>query len=220
MDAPFLDDKLEALLLQHCSRRQFTSKQKILNGGSHADTLLYFIRGIAKVVLVSPQGQEMIVTYLGPGEFTGEVGVFYPELPRSAWVVAHSDCEVCLISYSKFHELAAQHPNLLYALGKQLSKRLLKTTQRASDFAFQDVVGRIRSCLRELSRLATQAKCDGVTIYYTRQELAMMAGCTREMAGRALKLLDEAGLVRVHGKSIQVSKELMQQRTEGETNQA
>lgn len=209
MASPFLDDASEALLLLHCRRRKFQRKQMILHGGSQGDTLLYLIRGAAKVVVISAQGQEMIVTYLGPGEFAGEVGVFYPELPRSAWVVAHAECEVGTLPYNEFHELAAQHPQLLYALGKQLSVRLMKTTQRASDFAFHDVVGRIRRCLQELSHLATRAKCDGVTIYYTRQELALMAGCTREMAGRALKALEKAGLVRVHGKSIQVTGKLM-----------
>ncbi len=210
MASPFLDDALESLLLAHCHRRRFSSKEMILNGGGQADTLLYFIKGVAKVVLISPQGQEMIITYLGPGEFAGEVGIFCPEVPRSAWVVAHSDCEVAMIAHQEFHELAEQHPRLLYAMGRQLSVRLLKTTQRASDFAFHDVVGRIRRCLQELSHLAAKAKCDGVTIHYTRQELALMAGCTREMAGRALKVLEQAGLVRVHGKSIQVSRELMQ----------
>lgn len=217
MGSPFLDASLEALLLTHCRRRQFSRKEMILSGGSHADTLLYFIRGAAKVVLISPQGQEMIVTYLGPGEFAGEVSIFCPGLPRSAWVIAHSDCEVGLLPHAEFHDLAEQHPGLLYALGRQLSQRLLKTTQRASDFAFHDVVGRIRGCLQELSQLAARAKCDGVTIYYTRQELALMAGCTREMAGRALKTLEQAGLVRVHGKSIQVSKELLQPPVEAQS---
>lgn len=214
--ARFLDDRLEALLLANGSRRRFAAKEMILSGGSQADALLYFVRGVAKVALISAKGQEMTVTYLGAGEFAGEVGIFCPDLPRSAWIVAHSECEVGMIPYPRFHQLAGQHPELLYALGQQLSSRLLQTTQRASDFAFQDVVGRIRSCLRELSRLATQAKCDGVTIHYTRQELAMMAGCTREMAGRALKLLGEAGLVRVNGKSIQVSRELMEPSAEAE----
>ncbi|MEQ5801218.1 cyclic nucleotide-binding domain-containing protein [Halomonas sp. H10-9-1] len=216
MPSPYLDDALESLLLAHCHRRCFSRKERILNGGSQADTLLYFIKGVAKVALISPQGQEMIVTYLGPGEFAGEVGIFCPELPRSAWVVAHSDCEVGMLPHTEFHQLAEEHPKLLYALGRQLSVRLLKTTQRASDFAFHDVVGRIRRCLQELSQLAAKAKYDGVTIHYTRQELALMAGCTREMAGRALKVLEQGGLVRVHGKSIQVSRELMQQTADSE----
>ncbi|MDR9440414.1 MAG: cyclic nucleotide-binding domain-containing protein [Halomonas sp.] len=210
MNSPYLDADHEALLLHHCHQHPYQRKTVILNGGAQSDALLYLVKGVAKVMLINADGQEMIITYMGPGEFAGEMGVFCPEARRSAWVVAHSDCQVASLPYARFHTLAAAHPALLYALGQQLSVRLTKTTQRASDFAFHDVVGRIRRCLRELAHLAAKAKCDGVTIHYTRQELALMAGCTREMAGRALKALESNGLVQVQGRSIQVSGELMQ----------
>lgn len=209
MPSPFLSDALEQTLLARCHRRHYSSKKIILRGGDEADALLYLVKGVAKVAVINEQGQEMVVSYLGAGEFAGEIGIFYPQVTRSAWVVAHSECEVASISYDSFHQLASEHTELLYAQGRQLSLRLMKTTQRASDFAFHDVVGRIRRCLQELSRLATKAKYDGVTIHYTRQELAVMAGCTREMAGRALKALEQADLIRVHGKRIQVSDKLM-----------
>ncbi|WP_163649478.1 cyclic nucleotide-binding domain-containing protein [Modicisalibacter sp. 'Wilcox'] len=210
MSSPFMSDALEDTLLAHCHRRRVAAKEMILRGGDQADMLLYLLQGVAKVAVINEQGQEMVVNYLGSGEFAGEVGVFYPQSRRSAWVAAHTECEVASLSYTAFHELAATHPELLYALGRQLSLRLMKTTQRASDFAFRDVVGRIHRCLQELSQLASRARSDGVTIHYTRQELAMMAGCTREMAGRALKALEKSGLIRVHGKQIQVSNKLLE----------
>ena len=216
MASTFLDSASEHLLLAHCHRRQYQRKDVILHGGTPSDSLLYFVKGVAKVAIINGKGQEMIMTYLGPGEFAGEMGVFCPQVPRSAWVIAHTDCDIASLPYPVFHDLAAKHSHLLYAIGHQLSVRLIKTTQRTSDFAFRDVVGRIRECLRELSQLAAKAKHEGVTIHYTRQELALMAGCTREMAGRALKALEEAGLVRVHGKSIQVSNELMEKPEESE----
>jgi CRP/FNR family cyclic AMP-dependent transcriptional regulator len=45
---------------------------------------------------------------------------------------------------------------------------------------------------------------DGMQIKITRQELGKIAGCSREMAGRVLKALDENGLVSVSGKTIVV----------------
>ncbi len=210
MSSPFLSDALEDILLAHCHRRRVAAKEMILRGGDKADMLLYLLQGVAKVAVINKQGQEMVVNYLGSGEFAGEVGVFYPQSRRSAWVAAHTECEVASLSYASFQELAAKHPELLYALGRQLSLRLMKTTQRASDFAFRDVMGRIHRCLQELSQLSSRAKNEGVTIHYTRQELALMAGCTREMAGRALKALEKAGLVRVHGKQIQISSKLLE----------
>ena len=45
---------------------------------------------------------------------------------------------------------------------------------------------------------------DGMQIKITRQELGKIVGCSREMAGRVLKNLEEDGLVSVSGKTMVV----------------
>jgi CRP/FNR family cyclic AMP-dependent transcriptional regulator len=45
---------------------------------------------------------------------------------------------------------------------------------------------------------------DGMQIKVSRQELSRLVGCSREMAGRVLKVLEEQGLVRANGKTIVV----------------
>jgi CRP/FNR family cyclic AMP-dependent transcriptional regulator len=45
---------------------------------------------------------------------------------------------------------------------------------------------------------------DGMQIKITRQEIGRIVGCSREMAGRVLKSLEEQGLISVSGKTIVV----------------
>ena len=45
----------------------------------------------------------------------------------------------------------------------------------------------------------------GAVVRISRQELARIAGCSREMAGRVLKKLEEDGLVSTQGRSILVA---------------
>jgi CRP/FNR family cyclic AMP-dependent transcriptional regulator len=45
---------------------------------------------------------------------------------------------------------------------------------------------------------------DGMQIKITRQELGKIVGCSREMAGRVLKNLEQDGLVSVSGKTMVV----------------
>ena len=45
---------------------------------------------------------------------------------------------------------------------------------------------------------------DGMQIKVSRQELSRLVGCSREMAGRVLKVLEDQGLVRASGKTIVV----------------
>jgi CRP/FNR family cyclic AMP-dependent transcriptional regulator len=43
---------------------------------------------------------------------------------------------------------------------------------------------------------------DGMQIKITRQEIGRIVNCSREMAGRVLKELEDQGLIEVHGKTI------------------
>ena len=45
---------------------------------------------------------------------------------------------------------------------------------------------------------------DGMQIKVSRQELSRLVGCSREMAGRVLEVLEEQGLVSASGKTIVV----------------
>jgi CRP/FNR family cyclic AMP-dependent transcriptional regulator len=45
---------------------------------------------------------------------------------------------------------------------------------------------------------------EGMQIKVSRQELSRLVGCSREMAGRVLKVLEEQGLLKATGKTIVV----------------
>ena len=48
---------------------------------------------------------------------------------------------------------------------------------------------------------------DGMQIRITRQELGKIVGCSREMAGRVLKMLEGDGFITVAGKTIVLLRE-------------
>ena len=148
----------------------------------------------------------MVVSYLNPGDFVGEMGLFEDEIQvRSAMVVATTQCEVAEISYERFHQIRSQFPDILYAISRQISNRLRQTTRKLTDLAFVDVSGRIAHTLLDLCKEPdAMTHPDGMQIKITRQELGKIVGCSREMAGRVLKTLEEDGLVSVSGKTMVV----------------
>ena len=86
-----------------------------------------------------------------------------------------------------------------------MAHRLRSTTKRVADLSFFDVTGRIASTLLELSKEPdAMTHPEGMQIKITRQELGRIVNCSREMAGRVLKDLEEQGLIEVHGKTIVV----------------
>ena len=77
--------------------------------------------------------------------------------------------------------------------------------KKVADLSFLDVTGRIASTLLELSKEPdAMTHPQGMQIKITRQELGRIVNCSREMAGRVLKDLEEQGLIEVHGKTIVV----------------
>jgi CRP/FNR family cyclic AMP-dependent transcriptional regulator len=98
-----------------------------------------------------------------------------------------------------------KHPGVLLELCSQLTDRLRRTTQKVSDLAFVDVTGRIASCLIDLCKQPdAMTHPDGMQIRITRQEIGRIVGCSREMAGKVLKALEDQDLISVSGKTIVV----------------
>jgi len=196
-------DNLEQFL-GHCHRRRYPTKSTLIYAGDSSDTLYYIISGSVTVLIEDDDGREMIVAYLNPGDFFGEMGLFGQE-DRSAWIRAKNECDVAEISYDSFHALTKSHPDFLYAVSMQMAQRLRDTTRKVGDLAFLDVTGRVARTLLDLSKEPdAMTHPDGMQIKITRQEIGRIVGCSREMVGRVLKVLEQQDLVWVKGKTMVV----------------
>lgn len=190
--------------LSYCHRRRYPAKSTIIYAGDTGDTLYYIISGSVTVLIEDDDGREMIVAYLNPGDFFGEMGLFEQE-DRSAWIRAKTECDVAEINYAAFHDLSKAHPDFLYSVSKQMAQRLRDTTRKVGDLAFLDVTGRVARTLLDLCKEPdAMTHPDGMQIKITRQEIGRIVGCSREMVGRVLKSLEEQGLVAVSGKTMVV----------------
>jgi CRP/FNR family cyclic AMP-dependent transcriptional regulator len=194
--------------LRHCQRQNHRSKSVILHAGAVSDSLFIILDGSVSVMVEdeSDKDHKMVVSYLNPGDFFGEMSLFNDEVElRSAEIVARTQCEVAEISHERFHQIRREFPDILFAIGRQMSARLRQTTAKLKDLAFVDVSGRVAHTLLDLSRQPdAMTHPDGMQIKVTRQELGKIVGCSREMAGRVLKSLEQEGLVAVAGKTMVV----------------
>lgn len=191
--------------LQYCHRRTYPARSVIIRAGDKPDVLFYLVKGSVTVLIENEEGREMVLSYLNAGDFFGEMGLFDQTQGRSAWVRARTACETAEISYARFHQIAEQDSSILFALASQMAARLRDTSRKAGDLAFLDVTGRIARTLLDLARQPdAMTHPDGMQIRITRQELGRIVGCSREMAGRVLKRLEQEGLIEAHGKTIVV----------------
>jgi len=212
MSLPQIDASNPAIeaFLKHAHRHSFKNREVIVRPGDPADTLYFIVEGSVTVSLENDDGNDLILDYLNSGNFIGEMGLFVEHQSRQASVTARTPCVVAGITYEHLNALALTdlkeyYPEILTALATQLSQRLLLTARKASHLAYVGVSGRIALTLLDLCKEPeAMSHPDGTQIRITRTELGRIAGCSREMAGRVLKSMEQEGLVSVKGKTIVV----------------
>jgi len=191
--------------LSYCRIRTIPPKSVVIHAGDLPDTLYYIVDGSVEVMIEDEDGNEMVLSYLNKGQFFGEMGLFYEQPTRSAWVRTRTECELAEMTYPRFRQIANESPGLLFELATQLASRLERTNKKLGDLAFVDVTGRIAHAIMDLcNEPDAMTHPDGMQIKVSRQELSRLVGCSREMAGRVLKVLEEQGLLHAKGKTIVV----------------
>src|SRR6202021_639854 len=191
--------------LSYCRIRTVPSKTVIIHAGDLPDILYYIISGSVEVMIEDEDGNEMVLAYLNKGQFFGEMGLFYEQPTRSAWVRTRQQSELAEMTYPRFRQIAAESPGLIFELATQLATRLDRTNRKLGDLAFVDVTGRVAHAIMDLCGDPNDmTQPEGMQIKVSRQELSRLVGCSREMAGRVLKVLEEQGLLRATGKTIVV----------------
>ena len=91
----------------HCLKADET----LFQTGDIGDGCYRVDSGMLKVILTSSQAEERIVAIFSPGAIVGDVAIL-DGLPRSASVVALTDCELCFVSRTNFEHYASQHPEI------------------------------------------------------------------------------------------------------------
>lgn len=192
-------------LLQNCHRRTYAPKAAIIRQGDPADDLFYIIDGSVTVLLEDDKGHEIVLAYLNPGDFFGEIGLFNEDASRTALVRARGEAEIAQISYRKLRGLTEIYPDLIVAMTSQLARRLRNTNRKLGDLAFMDVYGRVARTLLDLCEQPdAMTHPDGMQVRVTRQELSRLVGCSREMVGKVLKDMEEQKHITAAGKTIVV----------------
>jgi len=194
--------------LAHSHRRRYPARTDVFRPGDPAGTMYYVVSGSVSIIAEEDEDRELVLGYFGAGEFVGEMGLFIESDKREVILRTHTPCELAEISYERLHQLflgplSSDAPRLLYAIGSQISRRLLHTSRKASRLAFLDVTDRIVRTLHDLAREPeSMSHPQGTQLRVSRQEIARLVGCSREMAGRVLKKLQADGILHARGKTI------------------
>jgi CRP-like cAMP-binding protein len=154
--------------------------------------------GLVKVTIEDQSGREIILRMLYPTDFFGEMALL-DGMPRSATVITQEPSDALIIYRDQFLEIIEKSPQILLNMTAVLSRRLRKVNELIRSLAFYDVYGKVARVLLNLASEKGRVTEEGTVIdlRLTQQELAELAGMSRETMTRTLRDFQQAGCVRI-----------------------
>ena len=209
-----LPENLVSELLGGKTSHHLKAGHTLFQTGDVGDGCYRLDKGMLKICLTSSQGEERILAVLASGSIVGDLAMI-DALPRSASVVAVTDCELRFVSRSAFEDLVRQHPEIHRYLVEVLTARLRQANETIAALAFLTVKGRVARALLELAEnLGEQIDSGAILLppMFRQRELAAMAGVARENVSRILSDFERRRLVTKSGGSFQIDDKAKLQR--------
>ncbi|MFZ6792931.1 cyclic nucleotide-binding domain-containing protein, partial [Klebsiella pneumoniae] len=77
---------------------RYPKRTTIVDAGTESKSLYLILKGSVSIILREDDEREIVVAYLNPGDFFGEMGLFEPNPQRTAEVRTRDVCEIAEIS--------------------------------------------------------------------------------------------------------------------------
>lgn len=202
-----LDDR-ELTAIANLAKPKSYKKDDVVFYADERGDVFYLIRsGHVKVTMTSPEGKEIILSTMGPGDFFGEMALIDDE-PRSATVVATSDLELMTIWRNDFLKMLSENFSITRKVLAELSRRLRGASSRIESLATMDVYGRLARFFLELATEQGVEVEDGFVSVTrpTHQAIANTIGTSRETVSRLIHDLIKQNLLLSEGKTIYLRK--------------
>ena len=191
-----LDENELDKLSKVAGRKRVERGAFVVRAGDSTDSLYILLSGRAKVTNSDEEGREIILAWLGPSEFFGEMGLI-DSRPRSASVIAVEPCELLNIGRDAFHRCMQDNFQVAQKLMQILVRRLREADRKIESLALLDVYGRVARLLLDMS-----VEEDGKRIVkkkITKQDMARMIGASREMVSKVMRDLELSGYIVCEG---------------------
>jgi CRP/FNR family cyclic AMP-dependent transcriptional regulator len=179
-------------LARVAGRRRVGRSEQVVRAGETADALLIMLTGRAKVTNFDEEGREVILAWLGPGEFFGEMGLI-DDSPRSANVIAVENCELMVLGKQEFQRCMKDNFQVAQKLMQILVRRLREADRHIESLALLDVYGRVARLLLDMSEEEGGRRV--VRQKMSKQDMARMIGASREMVSKVMRDLELGGYI-------------------------
>ncbi|MEE1609846.1 Crp/Fnr family transcriptional regulator [Microvirga sp. CF3016] len=161
-----------------------------------AGSFYVLLHGHLRVVKVTPDGQQVVVRFVTPGEIFG-IAMAMGRTTYPATALAVVDSIALVWPAAIWPRLVAKHPALAVNTLQTVGSRLQDAHTRVVEISTEQVEKRVAHALLRLAQQAGRKVEQGVQINFpiSRQDIAEMTGTTLHTVSRILSAWEEQGLV-------------------------
>jgi CRP/FNR family cyclic AMP-dependent transcriptional regulator len=187
-----------ARILRAGRRRKFARGETLFHHGDPADALHLLDVGYVAIRVLTPQGDQAILSVLGPGSAFGELSLIGDNTERTATATAIGACETIALHRAQFDQLRASNPTIDRFLLASLSAQVARLSDHLLEMLFSPTK------LRVMRRVLLLAETFGGVIPLTQEDIALMSGTTRPTVNETLREFERNGAIRIGRGRIEV----------------
>jgi CRP-like cAMP-binding protein len=174
----------------------------VFKEGSMPKGLFCIRSGKVKLVQLGADGKDQIVQMLKSGDVLGHRAIFGNDV-HSSTAEAMEDTKICYFPRNLFYELVEHNGKLILKFANLLACELKEAERKITTTAQQSVLVRIsESLILLIEKYGVDDISHALKIQISREDMANMAGTTRESATRSLSKLKGLGIIELSGKNI------------------
>lgn len=200
-----LDDLTLEKIVNIGTQKIFEKNEVILLEEDTGTALFIILKGKVKITRSSSDGREVILTILSDNDFFGEMAIL-DGLTRSATAIALETSELFHIQRNDFLNLLREHPEISIAMLRELTKRLRSADMKIKALSLKDAEGKVASVILQLADDIGKIQHGKVEIdkLPLQQDLANMAGTSRETISRTFHSFTKKGLIEMDGNKLRI----------------
>jgi CRP-like cAMP-binding protein len=185
------------------TRRPYRKGEVIFAQADSGSGLYGIVTGRVRISNSSPDGKELFLNIMEPGDSFGEIGLLDGR-PRTATASATMPSEVMLIQRDDFLGLLRQEPELVNHVLRLLCERLRWMSGLTEESALLAVPARVARRLLSLAAVHGQSIAGGVRMAISQEELARFIGLSRQIVNQHLQQWKSKGWVTLGRGSITI----------------
>jgi len=184
------------LLARMAVRRRLPPRCEVFRKGDESQEAYAILSGRLRATSSSPEGREVTLSLMGPGELVGEVAMLCGGR-RTLTVETLEPSELLVIQRRDLIPLLQSHPAAGVAMMGALAERLTQLTELFEDASLRSVEARLA---RQLLALAdcyghTQDDVTHLDLRLSQSELGSLVGASRESVNKQLKKWEREGIL-------------------------